>query len=827
LNKAQTLVERLASDMIDRWRKGECPLTEEYLDLYPELQNQPEAAIELIYEEICLRQEQGHEVAFPDLVTRFPQWQGQLQVLFDCHQLLEARLRVPHFPKPGESCADLRLLAELGKGAQGHVFLATQPSLADRPIVLKLIPLDGHEHQSLARLQHTNIVPLYTVQDDPARNLRALCMPYFGGATLARVLELLRDRPPRERKGRDLLDAIRQAQAAVPVALPVRGPVCQFLAQASYVQAICWIGACLADALHYAHERGLVHLDVKPSNVLVAADGQAMLLDFHLAREPIQPDGPAPEWLGGTPLYMSPEQQQAVAAVRTGQKVSVAVDGRADIYSLGLVLCEALGAPLPASTDKHEARYHNPHVSIGLADIIARCVTQEPAARYPDAALVAADLRRHLADLPLQGVSNRSVAERWRKWRRRRPHALTLFCLLGVILATGAGGLTYMKRQREKSKEALQEGTELLEQHKYDEAAGVLKRSLAIAEDIPFSRYLITEAKRQLRLVERAQAAQQLHKLTNVIRFRCGVEHVSAATSRALEAQCREFWEKRDLIIRSVSSASNSELADQARGDLTDLAILWTDLHVRLASSAEIDAARREGLKRLAEVEELFGPSRILCLERRSLAVPLGLTDVALSAERQASELEPRTAWAHYAFGRFLLRSGKLTEADKEFGKAVHLQPDNLWPHFYKGKSAYQRGQYQDAVAAFTACVALAPKAAWCYYNRGVTYAQLGRPEQALLDYDQALDLDSTLAEAALNRGILHYQAKRYSAARNDLQHALRHGADPAAVYFNLALLDAAQDKIADALESLRKALEQNPQHSEARQLWNRLKAKR
>src|SRR5205807_3094797 len=126
-----------------------------------------------------------------------------------------------------------------------------------------------------------------------------------------------------------------------------RGAARAYLARASHVEAVCWIGACLADALQYAHEHGLVHMDVKPSNVLLAADGQPMLLDFHLAREPIRPAGPLGEWVGGTLAYMSPEQQTALDAVRAGREVPVAVDGRSDLYALGLLLYEALGGRLP------------------------------------------------------------------------------------------------------------------------------------------------------------------------------------------------------------------------------------------------------------------------------------------------------------------------------------------------------------------------------------------------------------------------------------------------------------------------------------------------
>src|SRR5207244_4507306 len=126
-------------------------------------------------------------------------------------------------------------------------------------------------------------------------------------------------------------------------------PVRQILAQLSHTRAICWIGSCLADALEYAHERGLVHLDLKPSNVLLAADGQPMLLDFHLAQQPLYPDGPAPTWLGGTPAYMSPEQKAAIAAMRERRSVVTPVDGRSDIYSLGVLLHEALGGSITDS----------------------------------------------------------------------------------------------------------------------------------------------------------------------------------------------------------------------------------------------------------------------------------------------------------------------------------------------------------------------------------------------------------------------------------------------------------------------------------------------
>ena len=184
---AEALAADLVAEMTRRWRNGERPLPEEFLDRHPQLRNHPESAADLIYEEVCLREELGFDVSLEDVLDRFPQWRPQLELLFDCQRLLGPSRPAPRFPAAGESLGDFLLLAELGRGVHGRVFLASQLSLGDRPVVLKLTPIGSgaEEHLSLARLQHTHIVPLYSVQDLSARGLRALCMPYFGGATLA------------------------------------------------------------------------------------------------------------------------------------------------------------------------------------------------------------------------------------------------------------------------------------------------------------------------------------------------------------------------------------------------------------------------------------------------------------------------------------------------------------------------------------------------------------------------------------------------------------------------------------------------------------------
>ena len=808
--------------MVAAWQRGERPTAEEFL--VPEIDD--EIAIRLIFEEFCLRQEAGLTVDPRDFAARFPRWWPELELLLDCQRLMEAApTSTARLPGEGDELGGFHLIRELGRGVLGKVFLATEAALADRPVVVKVAPLGRGEHLSLARLQHMNIVPLYSAQRLPQRSLQVFCMPFLGGASLAQVLDLLRGVEPSRRTGSQLIEALDQIQRGLPARVEVRGPFRRQLARSSYVDAIAWIGLCLAEGLRSAHERDFVHMDIKPSNILIAGDGQPMLLDFHLAREPIAAGEPPPTELGGTPGYMAPEQAEALVSVVEGRPTTTRVDGRADLYALGAVLDEALGGARSASGVRVSLTRRNPRVSIGLADLVARCLQPDPAARYPDAESLAADLRRFLDGQPLRGVPNRSLAERWRNWRRRSPQGLPRLMVLvvAVVVACSALGLLraiYLQRVREVES-ALHDGLTDLDRRQYAEAARVLKRGQALAKALPGAvSYdpatwvpLLDGLDKGLALARCRSKADELHRLAELVRFRYGIDPPPPAEARVMIDRGREIWRGREQLRDPLG-----QLDPNVRADLLDFTLAWVNLSVRMAQESEQERTLDEGLRVLDDAETLLGPSSAIDRERRTI-LGRGNDSAAFTAP-------PRSARDHFDLGVSLIRAGDFATAADQFRLGLVLRPQDFWLNFYQGLTAYRLERFDESANAFRVAIALAPESAECYYNRALALGALGQIDAAILDDTRALEINPALGVAALNRGILRFQSKRFAEASDDLNQALTlvsSRAEQALICYNLGLVELARGDRSAAITHLDRAVELG--HQPARAIRDRLEA--
>jgi eukaryotic-like serine/threonine-protein kinase len=743
-SEVNTLADELAAEMRRRWEAGNRAVTEEFVSAHPELLDHPGAVGELIYEEVSLRREHGEPGGSSEVLGRFPQWATQLRVMLDLRDALEPDGRTD-FPQPGDRLGEFELLDELGRGRRGRVFLARQPALADRPVVVKLSPRIDAEHLSLARLQHTHIVPLYAAHDDPDRGLRILVMPFFGGATLAHILHDLDSIPPADRT----LAAVRDA-----IALPSAndtfddGPPPPTKTADDYVRFIAHLGACLADALKFAHDRNLVHLDVKPSNILLTADGQPMLLDFHLARPRLVAGDPPPAWLGGTAAYSAPEQQAALDAVRSCRTIAATVDGRADVYALGMTLHEALAGRLPSPGVPLSAL--NRRVSVGLSDIVARCLADNPADRYSDAATLAEDLRRHLGDRPLRGARNRSVAERWRKWRRRRPHALVVGAALALVLLVAVVGIGYVSHRRDLARSALAEGTASLERGRIADARGAFRRGIAAIADLPIRGDLVTELTDGLRRADRAAAADDLHTVAEGMRSLSVADSISPADRTKMNELGHQLWDRRTELFALAAVDLPLAVRERARADLLDVILVWSHLRGGLVPderTAIVDA--------LTETERELGPCAGLYLERAALARALGWSQDADADLRRAAATPPASAWDLVTLGNHHLGQGELGSARAAFERAVAADPRSFWARLSLGRCDLALSRTEDALISFAVCVGLEPDNPVGHLFKGHAHARLGQPEKALADVERALALDPSNSQAQALRDAL------------------------------------------------------------------------
>jgi serine/threonine protein kinase/tetratricopeptide (TPR) repeat protein len=455
------LLALLRADMGLKAEAGEIPRVEAYLGRFP-VDISGEVLVGLAYEEFCLREDAGEQPEPAEYLARFPEASSALRRVLDIHGLVgSGTATTTHegdthggvaFPEAGQTIGGFHLVEELGRGAFARVFLARERQLADRHVALKVSRTGSREPQTLARLQHTNIVPVHSYRVDPATGLHLLCMPYFGGLTLARLLACQAGEPARS--GADLvarLDQVAQQSGAAPSG---RSTARAALARRTYPRAVAWWAARMAEALEHAHDRGVLHRDVKPSNVLLTGDGLPMLLDFNLARESVAGDSEAPATMGGTFDYMAPEHLEALADGLPDE-----VDARSDVYSLGILMYETLTGARPFSSASKartlgetllraaderrrvvaSPRAARPDIPPDLDAVVRRCLAADRSHRYANATELADDLRAVADDMPLKHARE-PMPSRSRRWARRNRRALTVS--IPLILALVVAGVT-------------------------------------------------------------------------------------------------------------------------------------------------------------------------------------------------------------------------------------------------------------------------------------------------------------------------------------------------------------------------------------------------
>jgi serine/threonine protein kinase len=457
------LVELVKVDLEQRTTRGQPKSLESYTAEFPELLENGEPPCDLIYEEYHIRRTAGQEVAPQNYYERFPRSADALRRLmgtedFSATTQLGAARRLEGFAA-GQKLDDFDLLVELGKGAFGSVFLARQMSM-QRLVALKVSADKGNEPQTLAQLDHPNIVRVFDQRRLADRQVRLLYMQFAPGGTLAEVARQVRSTPPAARNGGLLATAVKEALEKTGAAVSESARWKQRLAAASWPETVCRLGVQLAQALDYAHKQGILHRDVKPANVLLSADGSPKLADFNISFCS-QLDGASPAaYFGGSLAYMSPEQIEACNP--THKREAHELDGRSDLFALAVVLWELLYGERPFQEVDMDAgwtamltamaerrRRDKPTappgprdaVSSRLEQVLRKSLSPDPAQRPPDGAALARELMLCLNPRAWDLVND--LPRGWRDFARRHP-LLALFPLnLPIFVFAGAFNLWY------------------------------------------------------------------------------------------------------------------------------------------------------------------------------------------------------------------------------------------------------------------------------------------------------------------------------------------------------------------------------------------------
>ncbi|MEX2142326.1 MAG: serine/threonine-protein kinase [Pirellulales bacterium] len=454
------LVELVKVDLEQRWLHHGLPKRlEEYIDEFPELGADGGVPCDLIYEEFHIRSQTDEPPSVDEFFERFPTYSEQLKRLLDMQTNKTTSTAISGRRGPeievGQQIDDFDLLTRLGKGAFASVYLARQRSM-QRLVALKVSTDRGDEPQTLAQLDHPHIVRVYDQRLLPERRLRLLYMQLVAGGTLHGVADLVRLTAPALRTGKMLLDCVDSALEDRGESPPSESALRRRLARTKWPGAVCWLGGRVAAALDYAHQRGILHRDVKPANVLLTAEGSPKLADFNVSFSS-KLDGATPAaYFGGSLAYMSPEQLEA--ANPTHPREPKELDGRSDIFSLGVMLWELLTGERPFG-DEHFTGSWNATLDaliqrrreglpaemltklprdmpLGMREVLLSCLAADP----NDRPATAAELARQL-DLCLQPRAQRLMRPSratLESWARRWP----LMAIVAVgVLANGVFSL--------------------------------------------------------------------------------------------------------------------------------------------------------------------------------------------------------------------------------------------------------------------------------------------------------------------------------------------------------------------------------------------------
>ena len=667
---------------------------------------------------------------------------------------------------------DYELLEEVGRGGQGVVFRARQKSL-NRIVALKVISLGqwaskAHlrrfrlEAEAAARLEHPGIVPIHEVGERDGSCY--FSMKFVEGGQLD---EVARRTPISTRQAAELIVKI-------------------------------------ARTVHYAHEHGILHRDIKPGNILLDAKGEPHLTDFGLARL-VETESTVTRTLEvlGTPSYMAPEQ-----AVGNNAQVT----GATDVYGLGAVLYQLLtGQPpfaggttyetikLLLDTEPRQPRLLNPKIDRDLSTISLKCLEKDPNRRYSSALALVEDLQRWLKHEPIQARRIGMLA-RGKKWVRRNPTSALLAASL-IALGTTAGWIVW---KSEFIRRPVTNGVAVLPFENLSGDPDNAYFASGIQDEILTRLASIAD----LKVISRTSTQQYQNKPRNLreIARQLGVANI-------LEGSVQKAADQVRVNVQLINAQTDSHLwAETYDWKLTDIFGVESEIAKRIAELLQAKLSGREeqalAVKPTNNPEAYDAYLRGLAFEVRSMSgsspssYGRGLEEKATSFYERAVQFDPNFAIAWTRLSRMnssiYFDSGTDTArrdaAKRALDKAQKLEPNSpetlLALGYYQywvlrdygaakttfarvremlpgssevlmalGRVTRREGHWDESIAYQEQALALDPRNVELLVGAAWTYAPLRQLPTALKLYNRALDIRPNDPDVMASKATI-YQAQ-------------------------------------------------------------------
>ena len=651
-------------------------------------------------------------------------------------------------PKTFADFGDYELLEVIGRGGQGVVYRARQKSL-NRIVALKVIGLghwatDAHlkrfrrEAEAAASLDHSGIVPIYEVGERDGSCY--FSMKFVEGGQLD---EVARREPVVPRRAAELI-------------------------------------AKVARTVHYAHEHGILHRDIKPGNILLDQKGEPHLTDFGLARL-VESESTVTRTMEvlGTPSYMAPEQ----AVGNNG-----AISSVTDVYGLGAVLYQLLtGQPpfaggttyetikLLLDTEPRQPRALNVKIDRDLSTICLKCLEKDSNRRYSSALTLAEDLERWLKHEPI--LARRiGIFTRGRKWVRRNPTSALLAASL-VALAAAAG---WIISKSEFIRRPLTTGIAVLPFENLSDEKEHAFFADGVQDDILIKLAKIADLKVISRTsVMQYRGKQDVRQIGNALR----VSHV-------LEGTVRRFGGKVHVNAQLVDTRTDEDIwADEYDRDVNDVFAIETEVaqsivnRLRAKVSAREKAAMQEWPTKDLVAYDLYTRAKNLLPAatftrgaKADFLQAIDLLNRAVARDPSFFQAYCQLASAHdelYFWGHDHT-AGRLALVEAAIKAASRLRPDAGETHLARAKNLYFGYlDYDDSLAELEVARPSLPNDPSVFYFKGFIQRRRGRWEESTENLKRVIELDPHSLEGLGALAANYHFFRRYAEEKSVLDRVL------------------------------------------------------